>query len=47
LHLINFDPLSVFASENAIIEYNWLKQIHNFQIQSRRLDTREQIQDNL
>jgi len=28
LHLINFDP-SVSASEEAIIEYNRLKQIHN------------------
>jgi len=29
LHLINFDPSSVFASEEAIIEYNRLKQKHN------------------
>ncbi|KYN29538.1 DNA repair and recombination protein pif1, mitochondrial, partial [Trachymyrmex cornetzi] len=29
LHLINFDPSSVFASEKAILEYNRLKQIHN------------------
>jgi len=28
LHLINFDPLSVIASEDAIIEYNRLKKIH-------------------
>jgi len=28
LHLINFDPSSVFASEKAIIEYNRLKQMH-------------------
>lgn len=28
LHLINFDPSSVIASEEAIIEYNRLKQIH-------------------
>ncbi|KAG5330256.1 PIF1 helicase, partial [Acromyrmex heyeri] len=29
LHLINFDPSSVFASEKAIIEYNRLKRSHN------------------
>ncbi|XP_029172863.1 ATP-dependent DNA helicase PIF1-like [Nylanderia fulva] len=29
LHLINYDPSSVIASEKAIIEYNRLKQIHN------------------
>ncbi|KYQ46791.1 ATP-dependent DNA helicase PIF1, partial [Trachymyrmex zeteki] len=29
LHLINFDPSSLFASEKAIIEYNRLKRIHN------------------
>jgi len=29
LYLINFDSSSVFASEEAIIEYNRLKQIHN------------------
>ena len=29
LHLINFDPSSVIASEEAIIEYNRLKQTHN------------------
>jgi len=28
LHLINFDPSSVSASEEAIIEYNRLKQMH-------------------
>jgi len=28
LHLINFDPSSVSASEEAIIEYNRLKQLH-------------------
>jgi len=28
LHLINFDPSSVFASEKAIIEYNRLKRMH-------------------
>ncbi|KAG5335670.1 PIF1 helicase, partial [Acromyrmex heyeri] len=29
LHLINFDPSSVFASKKAIIEYNRLKRSHN------------------
>jgi len=28
LHLINFDPSSVFASEKAIIEYNRFKRMH-------------------
>jgi len=28
LHLINYDPSSVIASEEVIIEYNRLKQIH-------------------
>ncbi|XP_018308806.1 LOW QUALITY PROTEIN: ATP-dependent DNA helicase PIF1-like [Mycetomoellerius zeteki] len=31
LHLINFDPSSVFASEKTIIEYNRLKRIHNLE----------------
>ncbi|XP_020297669.1 uncharacterized protein LOC109862139 [Pseudomyrmex gracilis] len=33
LHVINYDPLSVKASEEAIIEYNRLKKIHKTEAQ--------------